>query len=303
MTYWGVTVATAHPSPRPRPARRRVLPDQLRSDRAGPRRRPPARGLPRARRARGWTVTAVFTDNDISAFSGKRGPATRPCSTSSAPAVLGRRGLAPDRLHRRRGSWRTSSRLVEAHGVTVETVRAGRHDFTTANGRLMARLTGAVARIESEQKSERVTRALAQRARRRATRRAPPATAGVACTRRRDVPVRLPTAAAVVREVADRIVARGLAAAIASDLTGGACPPPDGADGRKGRGQPHRCAGRDDGAGLVTRDATSRCGSPRGGRRQRRLAADLTVAVGAGQGHPGRPDPQDQHRHRCQSTC
>ena len=124
----------------------------------------------------------------------------------------------PDRLHRSPKELETFIEAVEAHAVTVETVRAGRHDFTTANGRLMARLTGAVARAESEQKSERVTRALAQRAAqgrphgavRYGWRRV------YAATGYHDEVA--PDQAAIVREVADRIVAGDSLRAIATDL-------------------------------------------------------------------------------------
>jgi hypothetical protein len=54
--------------------------------------------------------------------------------------------------------------VVEQHGVSVQTVRAGEWDLSTPSGRMTARILGSVARGESEHKSDRVRRALEQRA-------------------------------------------------------------------------------------------------------------------------------------------
>jgi hypothetical protein len=48
--------------------------------------------------------------------------------------------------------------LVEATGAAVATVQAGEYDLTSAAGRMTARVVGAVARHESEQKSDRIRR-------------------------------------------------------------------------------------------------------------------------------------------------
>jgi site-specific DNA recombinase len=71
----------------------------------------------------------------------------------------------PDRLHRSPAELETFIVAVERVGVDVVTVQAGEWDLSTANGRLTARLLGSIARHESEHKSERVRRALQQRAR------------------------------------------------------------------------------------------------------------------------------------------
>jgi len=182
--------------------------------------------------ARGWDVAMVLTDNDISAFSGKR----RPRYELLLAAIRSRAVNAvvawhPDRLHRSPMELEQFIELVESHGVTVETVRAGRYDFTTANGRLMARLTGAVARSESEQKSERITRALQQR---RAQGK-PHGATSYGWTReidpenpRQTREVVEPDRAAVVREMADRIVRGDSLRAICRDLTERGVPTPGG---------------------------------------------------------------------------
>jgi hypothetical protein len=70
----------------------------------------------------------------------------------------------PDRLHRSPRELEDFLALVEQHGVAVETVRAGKWDLSTPSGRMTARILGSVARGESEHKSDRVRRALEQRA-------------------------------------------------------------------------------------------------------------------------------------------
>jgi hypothetical protein len=70
----------------------------------------------------------------------------------------------PDRLHRSPSELEEFITLVEARGISVETVQAGRWDLSTPSGRYMARSIGNNSRYESEHKSERVRRALEQNA-------------------------------------------------------------------------------------------------------------------------------------------
>ena len=115
--------------------------------------------------ARGWTLAGRFVDNDLSAYSGK----PRPGYLQLLDAVRG--GLVdgivawhPDRLHRSPRELEDFITVVEQHGVTVQTVRAGEWDLSTPSGRMTARILGSVARGESEHKSDRVRRALEQKA-------------------------------------------------------------------------------------------------------------------------------------------
>ncbi len=115
--------------------------------------------------ARGWQLTGRYVDNDLSAYSGK----PRPDYLRLLEAVRG--GLVdgivawhPDRLHRSPRELEDFLILVEQHDLTVETVRAGKWDLSTPSGRMTARILGSVARGESEHKSDRVRRALEQRA-------------------------------------------------------------------------------------------------------------------------------------------
>ena len=116
-------------------------------------------------RDRGWAVVGRYTDNDLSAYSGK----ARPAYDQLLDAVRGGNvdvilAWHPDRLHRSPRELEDFLAVVERHAVTVETVRAGRWDLSTASGRAFARSLGNFSRYESELKSERVRRALAQRA-------------------------------------------------------------------------------------------------------------------------------------------
>jgi DNA invertase Pin-like site-specific DNA recombinase len=107
----------------------------------------------------GWDIVNVFTDNDISAFSGK----ARPGYKSLLDALHDRTVDAvvawhPDRLHRSPRELETFIDAVEAAQAEVATVSAGDLDLSSANGRMVARIAGAVARHESEHKSERIRR-------------------------------------------------------------------------------------------------------------------------------------------------
>lgn len=115
--------------------------------------------------ARGWTVREVYTDNDISAYSGKVRPAYErllaDIETGAVKAVIAWHG---DRLHRSPRELERFIDLAERTGLRVETVKAGTVDLSTASGRAVARTLGAWARFESEHKSDRIRRKLAENA-------------------------------------------------------------------------------------------------------------------------------------------
>lgn len=109
--------------------------------------------------ARGWEVGDIYVDNDLSAYSGRVRPAyRRMLEAMKAGGVGAVVAWHPDRLHRRPIELEEFIDVVEASGVTVATVRAGELDLATASGRMVARVVGAMARHESEQKSERLRR-------------------------------------------------------------------------------------------------------------------------------------------------
>lgn len=107
----------------------------------------------------GWTVRAVYVDNDKSAYSGKRRPEyLRLLDDIKAGIVDGLLAWHPDRLHRSPLELEEFIALVESAKVPVSTVQAGDYNLGTPAGRMSARVHGVAARHESEHKSERLKR-------------------------------------------------------------------------------------------------------------------------------------------------
>jgi site-specific DNA recombinase len=109
--------------------------------------------------ARGWEVVTYLEDNDRSAHSGKPRRAyqqlLRSIEASEIDAIV---TWHNDRLHRSPRELEGFIDLVELTGVRVAVVSGGDYDLTTPDGRLAARIVGAVARKESEDRSRRVRR-------------------------------------------------------------------------------------------------------------------------------------------------
>ncbi len=100
---------------------------------------------------RGWQVAELFEDNDYSASSGRR----RPAYERMLAAVESRRIDAivtwhNDRLHRSPRELEAFIDLVERTGVRLAVVTGGDYDLTTPDGRLSARIVGAVARMDRQ---------------------------------------------------------------------------------------------------------------------------------------------------------
>ncbi|MCU1612635.1 MAG: Resolvase domain protein [Frankiales bacterium] len=116
-------------------------------------------------RRNGWHVVATYTDNDVSAYSGKPrrqyAELMHAVASDEIDVVI---AWDPDRLHRSPAELEGFITAVERAGVRVVSVQAGQVDLSTAAGRLVARMLGNIARHESEHKSERVRRALEQNA-------------------------------------------------------------------------------------------------------------------------------------------
>lgn len=111
----------------------------------------------------GLDVVRVFTDNDISAYTGARRPAFEDMLTCAEAgdfeAVI---VWASDRLYRRVKDLGTiTDRLA---GVQIFTVTGGEVDMSTAEGRMRAQLLGSVAEFESARKGERIRSKWDQRA-------------------------------------------------------------------------------------------------------------------------------------------
>lgn len=113
----------------------------------------------------GWDVVTVHSDNDLSAFSGRRRPAFEALldgmKTGQYDALI---VWHVDRLYR---SMRDLERLIEiadAARVQIKSVQGGDLDLSNSSGRMLARILGSVARQESEHSSERRVRAYMQKA-------------------------------------------------------------------------------------------------------------------------------------------
>ena len=117
--------------------------------------------------ARGWTVVERYVDQDISAYTGKLRPEYRrlwaDIEGHSIDAVAIYRA---DRLHRQPRELEAFIDLCNAVGLTNVASVSGDLDLTTHEGQLVARVTGAVAKNESDVKSARIRRQKEQAAER-----------------------------------------------------------------------------------------------------------------------------------------
>src|SRR4051812_28546927 len=107
----------------------------------------------------GWDDIRVYEDNDVSAFSGKKREGYQALCTDICAGVLDAVVVwHPDRLHRSPVELEAFISLIERTGAVIVTCTAGDFDLATPEGRLVARITGSVARKESEDKSRRLKR-------------------------------------------------------------------------------------------------------------------------------------------------
>ena len=119
-------------------------------------------------RKEGWTVDAVYTDNDLSAYNGKPRPgyeallaALQANPADGEVAVL---VWHTDRLHRSPPEMEGYIEICQPRKIPTHAVKAGSLDLTTAWGRKEARDRANAARYESEHMSERITERLLDRA-------------------------------------------------------------------------------------------------------------------------------------------
>lgn len=114
--------------------------------------------------ALGWTVREVYEDNDISATTGRTRPAyERMLADLDAGRVDAVVVWDLDRLHRQPIELEHFLALADRRGIALASV-GGDVDLATDNGRLYARIKGAVAKAEVERKSARQRAANDQRA-------------------------------------------------------------------------------------------------------------------------------------------
>ncbi len=113
---------------------------------------------------KGWPVAGVYTDNDLSAYSGSPRPAyeqmIRDLESQVVDAVV---VVDQDRLTRHPRELEDFIIRADRLGIALANV-SGEIDLGTSDGRFRARILGAVARQESEKKSERLKRQREQQA-------------------------------------------------------------------------------------------------------------------------------------------
>jgi site-specific DNA recombinase len=107
----------------------------------------------------GLGVVEVFCDNDASAYGRKLRRAYERMLAAVEPGSIDAIVTwHKDRLHRSPKELEAFIELVERSGVRLAVVTGGDYDLTSPDGRLSARIVGAVARKESEDRSRRVRR-------------------------------------------------------------------------------------------------------------------------------------------------
>jgi site-specific DNA recombinase len=108
---------------------------------------------------RGWPVADTYIDDDTSAYSGRVRPEYRrmlaDMRSGSVDAVV---VWHMDRLHRQPKELEEFFETCDASGVHAMASVTGDTDLATHDGRFLARILGAVARKESDDKSRRITR-------------------------------------------------------------------------------------------------------------------------------------------------
>lgn len=108
--------------------------------------------------AKGWSVAEVFTDNDVSASSGRPRPAyIRMVQAIDDGRVQGIVCWDVDRLTRTPRELEDVIDWADRHGLHLASV-GGDIDLSTPQGRMTARIKGSVARHEVEQSSRRIRR-------------------------------------------------------------------------------------------------------------------------------------------------
>jgi DNA invertase Pin-like site-specific DNA recombinase len=113
----------------------------------------------------GWSLVETFSDNDVSAYSGRNRPGYEAlCAALEGGTVQAVIAWHTDRLHRRPIELESFIDLCERKHIEIRTVCAGELDLSTASGQMVARMLGAAARHEVQHSIERQKRAKEQAA-------------------------------------------------------------------------------------------------------------------------------------------
>lgn len=163
---------------------------------------------------RGWDVVAEYSDNDISAYSGKPRPGYRQLleliKSGQVDYVL---AWHTDRLHRRLRELVEYCDVVTGHNVLTFTVKSGDLDLSTPSGIMIAQIKGAVDEAyvsEARLKNKRARRQIAEAGKRHACGRV---YGWQACGVKIE-----PAEADIVRELVRRVMSGETPTAIAADL-------------------------------------------------------------------------------------
>lgn len=115
--------------------------------------------------SRGWEVADVYSDNDISGFSGKNRPEyQRMLADLEAGRIEAVVVWHQDRLTRQAKELENLIDVVEGAGSPpIAVVQSGDYDLSTPSGRMVARIIGATAMGESEHKAARIKAKQAQK--------------------------------------------------------------------------------------------------------------------------------------------
>jgi len=170
---------------------------------------------------KGWRVVEHYVDDDVSAWSGRKRPEyARSLADLEAGTINGLLVYDLDRLHRQPSELESFIDLCQRLRLTNVASVSGDIDLTTADGQFQARILGAVAKKESDDKSRRIRRKHAEIA----------ASGGVSGGGSRpygyeaDKLTLRPAEAAVVAECAKRLLAGEPVRSIVRDLNERAIP-------------------------------------------------------------------------------
>lgn len=184
---------------------------------------------------RGWEVVGEFTDNDVSAYTGKHRPGYAALMAAVEAGEVDRIVVyMTSRLWRSRKERAAAMETLERLRVSVVPVSGTELDFATASGRMVAGLLGEFDTAESAIKSERVARAAEQRAREGR----PSGDLGYGWVKQDDGTYALhPDEAPIVREVVKRLTAGESLDGVCRDLNARGVPSP-GSSHRRGYHSP-----------------------------------------------------------------
>jgi site-specific DNA recombinase len=108
---------------------------------------------------KGWRVVDQYVDDDVSAWSGRKRPQyVRSLEDLEAGTITGLLVYDLDRLHRQPSELESFIEMCARLRLTNVASVSGDIDLTTSDGQFQARILGAVAKKESDDKSRRIRR-------------------------------------------------------------------------------------------------------------------------------------------------